>query len=300
VDHVNVIWRSYHEPEIIPRGYWDQAILEEFFSHSRYDHRTSFDGVQGGAVVVLNGRTHTSDEDIHQLNEELNTLSWCLLFLTGDEEASFPWRKVQHPASPHGFRVWVMSPRRPFYDDCAHLINGYRPYTRTLLREIGEQERTLDFFFAGQVNHDRRTECESALVPLLDSHSGHFIPTDHFGDEKLSYPEYLTVLSRAKVAPCPSGNYCPDTFRVWEALEAGCIPVVDAYSTCYREPGFWSYLLPDIPFPIVNDWSEFPAVLDSLLADWTNRSNRVFSWWIEYKRELKRTIERDIAEIWRP
>ena len=300
MDHVNVIWRSYHEPEIIPRGYWDQALLEEFFAGPQYEHFTSFEGVHGGAIVVLNGRTHTSDEDIHRLNEELATTNWCLLLLTGDEEASFPWRKVQHPGSPDHFHTWVMSPRRPFYDDCEHLPNGYRPHTRVLLSSIdetmGPPSRGLDWFFAGQANHDRRIECVNVLRQMPN---GHLVETAHFGEEKLSYAAYLIELSQTKVAPCPSGNYCPDTFRVWEALEAGCIPVVDAYSTVYREPGFWSYLLPEIPFPVVTHWDEFPGVLDTLLSDYTNKSNQIFAWWIEYKRTLKKRLEREVEMLWR-
>jgi hypothetical protein len=297
VDHdISVVWRSYHEPDIIPRGYWDQALLEEFFASPRFHHQTNFDGLDGsGAVVVLNGRTHTADT--LQFNDELSQLTWCLVLITGDEEGTFPWREVHHPL----MRMWVMSPRRGVHDDLSGrlLPNGYRPQTRELLSAIGQQEKSLDFFYAGQANHDRRTECMNALAGLPN---GYVVETEHFGQEKLNYPAYLTAMAQAKVVPCPSGNYCPDTFRVWEALEAGCIPVVDAFSTVYREPGFWDDLLAleGEPFPVVQNWSEFPALLDELTADWVYRSNRVFAWWLDYKNRLRRWIERDVNELWRP
>ena len=30
--------------------------------------------------------------------------------------------------------------------------------------------------------------------------------------------------------PCPSGPATPDSFRLWEALEAGCVPIADGYA----------------------------------------------------------------------
>lgn len=290
MDQVDVVWKSYHEPEIIARGYWDQGLLEEFFSGPNYSHHTEFDEVAGGAVVVINGRTHV--DDVPQLNKDLANLSWCLLMVTGDEEALFPWRTVQNVL----MRRWIQMPRNEHEHE--HLLpNGYRPQTRRLLREIKRPVRTNDWMFAGQANHPVRQECVDALRQMS---GGLLIETEGFGRENLPYPDYVACMSVTRVMPCPSGVSTPDTFRVYEALEAGCIPVVDAYSDHFNDHRFWARVLPGVDLPMVYNWAEFPAVCEMLTADWTWHSNRIFSQWLNYKYDLQMRIERDIRDLWRP
>ena len=50
--------------------------------------------------------------------------------------------------------------------------------------------------------------------------------TDGFA-RGIEQDEYLDLLAAAREAPCPPGPNTPDTFRLYEALEAGCQPVVD-------------------------------------------------------------------------
>lgn len=285
---IPVVWTSYHQPAIINRGYWDQALLEEFLEG--YDHRASFGNIKGGAVVIVNGRTHV--EDIARLNKDISKLTWCLFIVTGDEEGLFPITEIKHER----LKAWVQLPRVTKHDHVYKLPNGYRPTTRQILRQIGLQERSLDWFFAGQINHGRRSQCRDILGQMT---GGELVETHSFGDEKLNYTAYLTKLAGSKVAPCPSGVESPDNFRLYEALEAGCIPVVDAYSTNNPVPGFWKYLLgDDIPFPVISEWTVFPSVLRQLLKDYPNNANKVFAWWLLRKSDIKHRLEEDIKELW--
>lgn len=302
MDKAHVIWVSYHQPEIIARGYWDQAILEDTFNKGNFEHHNDFDWFahspeipadRPGAVVVINGRTHI--EDTARLNEDIAKLRWCLLVITGDEEASFPWREVRHPL----MRVWVQLPRMNQHNDAHHkLTNGYRTGTPQILKELGPQQRNLDWFFAGQINHGRREECIAVLRQFAPLHRNQTIATDGFGKEVIDFRGYLRGMASAKVAPCPSGIETPDTFRVYEALEAGAIPVVDAFSTNNQAPGFWEYVLgKDIPFPIIDYWDKFPAVLDQLLRGYPENANRVSAWWQMKKRDLFWQLIDDIREL---
>jgi hypothetical protein len=97
---------------------------------------------------------------------------------------------------------------------------------------------------------------------------------------------------------CPSGVESPDNFRLYEALEAGCLPIVDAFSTNNQTPGFWRYLFgDDIPFPIVSYWDELPKLLPELLKDYPRNANRCFSWWQLKKREIKYKLLDDVEEL---
>jgi len=110
----------------------------------------------------------------------------------------------------------------------------------------------------------------------------------------------METMADTKVVPCPSGGDCPDTFRLYEALEAGCVPVVDSHASRNLVPGFWDFLFPGgFPFPVVDTWAEFPDVLGELLEDWVSWSNLVFSWWVNYKYDLKRCLELDVSLLCR-
>lgn len=307
MDQIDVIWKSYREPEIIARGYWDQAIVEDLFNHQNKDynftHHTRFDDLSygedmdnPGAVVVINGRTHV--EDIEKINTAIAKLRWCLLIITGDEEGLFPWQDIKHPL----LRTWVQLPRMNVHNDVSQkLPNGPRPGTRQILKEIGLQEKTQDWFFAGQINHDRREQCIEQLRYLKDSGespNGTFIETHAFGEEKLGQQQYIHNMAISKIVLCPSGIETPDTFRLYEALEAGCLPVVDAFATRNQSYGFWQYLFDEeVPFPIVDYWDKLPELMPELLRDFPHNANKAFAWWQNKKRNLGIKLINDIREI---
>ena len=304
MDKINVIWKSYHKPEIIDRGYWDNGLLEDIFKQVEVVHHTDFDWVQqgeikedqDGAVVIVNGRTHTEDADA--INADIARLRWVLFIDTGDEESSFPWRKIKHPI----MRVWIMLPRMNVHDDVSfRLPNGYRNETHEMLKGIGFQEKPVDWFFSGQVNHERREQCVQELVCLRDSGenaNGVLHQGNTFGAELMPYNEYLKQMAETKIVLCPSGIESPDNFRLYEALEAGCLPIVDAFSTNFKTAGFWRYIFgDDIPFPIVNYWDVLPKLMPELLKGYPENANRCFAWWQLKKREIKYKLLDDVKEL---
>lgn len=295
MDKINVVWRTFHKPDVIGRGYWDQGLLEDAFAKGNFEHHENTHNIPPteGAIFIINGRTHI--EDSARINKEIEPLAWVLFIITGDEEAVFPWREIKHPI----MRVWVMLPRMNQHNDTAYkLVNGYRPATRQVLKEIGRQERTQDWFFAGQVNHDRREQCVHELRLFIERDqfpNGILITTDGFGKEVLDYKTYMSHMAKSKIILCPSGIESPDNFRLYEALEAGCLPVVDAFATNNQSPGFWQYLFGnDIPFPIVDYWDKLPALMPELLRGYPENANKAFAWWQQFKRSLYFRIIDDV------
>lgn len=308
---VDVLWLSYHEPEILARGYWDQGLLEDVFKQGGYEHHVGRAEVTAfldandaeevpenrkGAIVIINGRTHI--EDTEEINADIHDLRWVLFIETGDEEATFPWREVKHPR----MRVWMQLPRMNQHDDVSfRLPNGYRPTTHDTLQIAGYQDKSIDWMFAGQVNHARREQCVQELTFLRDSgtiDNGILVTTKTFGAEAMEYGQYLRQLARTRIAPCPSGIESPDNFRLYEALEAGCLPVVDAFSTNNQTLGFWRYLFgDDIPFPIVGYWDELIKLMPELLKDYPRNANRCFAWWQQRKRAIRFKLIDDVEDL---
>lgn len=295
-----VIWLSRHVNTPC-RGYWDQGFIEALCEGSMWppaqvevEHLEAVsipDGLDS-AVVVVPARHHA--DDVEWLNVELGRLNRVLLILTGDEEGVFPVEQLDHP----NLRLWVQTPRRPVHGmPVGDWWPPGTPETLEVLRRFradlraDPEYRDLDWYFAGQVNNARREECLAVLKQLPN---GVAMQTEGF-TQGLNQYDYLRWLSRAKVAPCPSGTFTPDTFRVFEALEAGCVPVVDSYAP--ESPGYdyWHQLFGAVPFPIVKSWSEFPEACEDIVNDWTRVSTEVRAWWIAQKRELALDFAQELA-----
>jgi hypothetical protein len=289
----NVVWLALH-PEIMARGYWDGTIIEDLLAGRVWSpaymgpvaHTESLDGLDGqAAVVVLPGVKHKDLLD--EVNAALGRLSRVLLIVNADEGSFFPWREVSHP----DIRIWIQNPRPDRHDDTVRALPmGWSPLT-SKVRDSHSGAKDINWFFGGQITHHRRVECVEQLRPRTD---GELIETPGFL-KGLPPEDYLYKLANAKIAPAPGGIVTPDSFRLFEALELGCIPLADISAGEAEVPGYWENLLGGgIPFPLIEDWGTMPAVMDGLLADWPRSANRVGSWWIGWKRKLARRFAEDM------
>jgi hypothetical protein len=232
-------------------------------------------------VVVIPGRYH----DVERVNEQLSAMAWVLAVVTSDEESAFPVGDLSHPH----MRLWVQAPDHPA--GSRPLPLGWTPHARI----VGEApEKTLDWFFSGQVTHSRREECVATLRTMAGGELNETAGFTYGWAPDL----YMRRMASAKVAPCPSGPVWVDTFRMWEALEVGAIPVLDTVTGQGQDQrDYWVRLLGDHPLPTVERWEEFPAILEGLLADWPDSANQIQAWWLTYKRGLRRRFLADVAEL---
>ena len=94
------------------------------------------------------------------------------------------------------------------------------------------------------------------------------------------------VLSSTEFIPCPNGFVHPETYRLYEALECGCIPIVEsAYN-------YYDRLFPNNPFIKV----EKLADAKSIMLGWGDeeikkKSQECKSWWSIYKDQLKKLVK---------
>lgn len=290
---IRVVWLNRHvAPGHISRGFWDQGIVEAAISGDLYPHGIAAEHLRdvpdgGMAVVVLPARWH--EHDLDWVNEQIGRLDACLLILTGDEEGAFPIGDLKHDR----LRVWVQTPHG-LPEGAFALEDGWPPAAPRLLRQMGAAatRRPLDWFFAGQLNNAPR---RALAAELAEMGSGRLLTTDTFGSG-WPYHRYLRGLASAKVVPCPSGLFTVDTLRLFEALEAGCLPVAEAASPNRGSEGYWQILYgEEPPFPIVDDWAMFRAKLPEWLEAWPSNANRAFAWWQQRKRAIGVRFADDLA-----
>lgn len=292
---IDVLFLSYN-PDTPKRGYWDMGVLDEIFTNKfskvsqTYEYNiqevSSIPENLNFAVVVLPARAQVDYIDI--FNEELKRLNSVLIFIVGDEEASFPVDKISHQNSI----IYMMSAVEKF-PNTRPFINGYPPQIRKHISD--NTDKTTAFFFSGQITHERRKVFAEALRKRTD---GVLIETEGF-TQGVPHEEYYTGLAEAKVAPCPSGPKTPDTFRLYEALELGCVPIAD-HKTITNDSTreYWTHMFEEEPpFPVITEDTQINGYIDDTLAQYPTINNKVFSWWINYKRKLAKQIYADINKL---
>ena len=273
---------------------WDQATIDETLTAVGAAHHLGFgvDYAGSGAAVVIPARYHTGD--VRLFNNLLGNLDWAVVFLTSDEETTFPPNAFHHP----NLRLWTQTPRPGVHRPGDRYMGfGPPPDTAELLASCSrpDDDRPFDWFFAGQVNHKRRRQCVHTLGSLP---GGKMVTTPGF-TQGLPRGEYLALMAGSKVVPCPSGPQTPDSFRLWEALEAGCVPVADTVCPAYPATNYWQLMLnrDDVPFPTIGDWDQLPALLGGLLAGWPGNANRIQAWWQQYRHQQATRIVSDISDV---
>ncbi len=300
---VDVVFISYKET-VPPDSYWDMTMIKDLFkgemwSWSKgYDFKIhyNFDEVVGGAIVVVPARNQP--DRVTNLNDDIAKLPWCVIMLTGDEESVYPFAQITHS----NWKLWVMSPRPDVHilaggRPVRYLGSGYTPDTRALLKSH-TGEKNLNWFFSGQINHKRRVECAEALDGLQGKIPGEQYRTPGF-TAGMPHEEYYEKLSRAIMAPAPSGGHTPDTFRLFEALEAGCIPIADEFCTARKwELGYWGWFFGETPpFLLIRDYHATLEYMKETLVDHQAKANKCFAWWQGKKREMAYNLRSDIQEL---
>lgn len=281
---VPVVWFSYHDSPA--RGYWDTTLLDWLFEQRMpggytFNHLLEFPDHEQGIVLVTPGHWR----DATQLNEDIRGRPWVLLIVTSDEEGLAPIHQVQHP----NLSVWKHTPRAelPWQPDRA-LPLGWTP--GTVVANQTRPDKMLDWFFSGQITHGRR---EQAAQVMRTMNHGKLIETDGF-TKGIGRQEYFDMMRRAAVIPCPSGPNIPDSFRFYEALESGAVPLADA--TCPRgDWGYWHRVFGDVPFPVVEDWQTMPALVDEYKSQ--QKRVEVLGWWEQAKRDLIWRLHDDITNL---
>ncbi|MBX7200075.1 MAG: hypothetical protein K1X51_11970 [Rhodospirillaceae bacterium] len=150
--------------------------------------------------------------------------------------------------------------------------------------------------FAGDPNKLSRGEM---LDTLAQVGGGTWHLTSGFGAaDCLSTADYRALMDESVMIPCPGGWSNLETFRVYEALEAGCIPFVE------KRKGYDYYraLLGPHPLPTVATWAEGAALLRKLKDEGAlpAMQQTCMAWWADYKKRLKAGIGGFVADALNP
>jgi len=273
-------------PEASVADQWDYGFLKDFLEGKIWQP-PSWEGFDiqvvsqlprdDKAIVVVPARHHVDLVD--GLNYQLDKINHTVLFLIGDEEASFEVEKIKHPST----HIWVQNPHPGRHDDFNKLGTGYPPQLRQIVPALSPAKST-EIFFSGQLTHSRRTEMWEALFKyegLKDVHG-----TDGF-TKGYSHEDYYKRMLRAKMSPAPSGAIIPDSFRFYEALECMSLVVADERDSHGKIDGYWEWLFgKEPPLYLIKDWESLIGYIKDGLENWPYNIHKQTAWWINEKRKF--------------
>ena len=278
--------------------FFDQAILEDLFAghiwtppgFPEFEHHCDAKStdVVPGSVLVLPGAYHA--KKLNLVNPLIDKARSSVLCIMEDEGSLFPWQELNVDRMP----LWIQNPRGDVHDGSERGVPvGWTPATRETVKNHSG-DKPLDWFFSGQVTHNRRKSC---VRQLQSTPNGELHKTPGFL-QGMEVEDYLRKMASCKIAPCPGGVITPDSFRVWEALEAGAIPLADVWGGRGRVENYWAGMLGEVPaFPLVEDWAGLPGIMTKMLGAWPFHSNRVQSWWGGWKRRFAHRFNDDLKAV---
>jgi len=171
---------------------------------------------------------------------------------------------------------------------------------RTVLEDAGPpadaltiNERPYVWSFAGVVGKSDRATMRRAFRRIAPN----FVHETSFWNspDSLSTAAYRDLLLRTVFVPSPPGTYSLDCFRTYEALEAGCVPIVlretavqpfNYYQVLFAAMGFAE----PVPFPQVHDWREAAKLVTRLVKDREQMERlrvQCCRWWQRYKAHTR-------------
>jgi len=126
--------------------------------------------------------------------------------------------------------------------------------------ELIDYNRSYIWSFCGQIKSHRLE-----MKRVLQNVEPYYIHTTSgwSSDDQLSVESMADIYKQSVFIPCPFGNINPDSFRIMESLEYGCIPV------CIKFKGidYYKYIYGDHPFIIGNTWQECLEAMNHFLSN---------------------------------
>ena len=262
---------------------WDYGLLKEFFDKNKIiPERVTTLLPNERAFVVVPGPQNIGHEEL--ISDELNKIGRVVLFITGDESASFNVEKIKH----NNIEIWIA---------CPH--NKHKKYNRLALgapqhlsKNLPEyQDKSYDAFFAGQITHARRKELAEVMPSIPNSF---YEPTTGFA-EGLVPKVYYDKMFISKIIPCPSGAEVIDSFRFYEAIEMLCLPIGDRLNSKMQETNFFNLVFgTEFPIQVTDNWHHIKKIIPVLLENYPQNMHQVVCWWIKYKRDLSIKLMRQV------
>lgn len=161
-------------------------------------------------------------------------------------------------------------------------------------------DRTHAWNFVGTLHHEDRQEavrCFESMAPGFTHRTSHFNASDYLGIE-----DYSRVLGNSIFTLCPYGHVNMDTFRLYEALEAGSIPVTLRHAPALKaEPHYWHYVFrgDEVPFIVAETWALAAQMARAALDSQSGQMmrHRCITFWDKWKATWRAEVNDAVCRL---
>ena len=261
-------WGLYH------KDYSDKWIYE-ILNKIEFEVIQSERDLKNEDILII---VDSSIEEKEELYTKLELIcSRMFLIHLGDESGAYDSSLIYNKFN-YVWRAFCLS--RYFNNkEVSCLPIGYKSGT-LFKKEI--VERKYKWAFLGTPHKSSRHDL---LFQLSDIEPSFFHKTKKFNEKIIDVSEMSGILTSTEFIPCPNGFVHPETYRLYEALECGCIPIVE---NAYK---YYDRLFPNNPFIKVDRWIEAKLVI----REWGNdqikqKREECRTWWSQYKNQLQEFI----------
>jgi hypothetical protein len=231
-------------------GSWIKFILGNHFHGARYYDETEFPLINNSLFVTTYNTAYKQHLDLMIKNNfDFG------VFLLSDEFLTDSCEYVEKPECKFIVRNYI-HPQLYLNPKVLHIGLGFKQNFDKYVIDNEFVERNLSWNFIGSIHGNSRNIAVNTFNQLND---GFVHTTKHFNsDDYLSTEKYCDILCRSWYTLCPQGHANNETFRIFEALEAGSIPIVLNNSESHPfSPNYWNYLFPgetNFPFILGDSW----------------------------------------------
>ncbi len=243
-------------------GSWLKFLLGDNFHSAKYYGESDFPFVDNSLIVTTYNTNYKQHVDLL-----IKRKFEFGIFLLSDEfltdaceyieapECKFVIRNYFHPSLYNNSKV-------------SHVGLGFKKHFDKYVQNNTFAEREHTWNFIGSIHGESR----NTAVNTFNNLEGGFVhKTKHFNsDDYLSTEKYCEILSKSCYTLSPQGHVNNETFRIFEALEAGSIPVVLNNSEHHPfNPGYWNYLFlgeTKFPFVVADSWGDAFNIVNQELS----------------------------------
>ena len=265
-------WGKYHKKN---SDKWISFILKKV----NYEIIQSEKDINNKDVLII---VDSSVEKKTELYNKLKLIcSKIFLIHLGDEPGQVNLDSIYNNCD----FVWRTFCSRKYFnnDKISCFPIGYK--TGTVLQKYTEK-RKYKWAFLGTQHKSSRHDL---LYQLSNIKPSYCYKTEKFDAKPIEPKEMSEILSSTKFIPCPNGFVHPETYRLYEALECKCIPIVES---TYQ---YYDRLFPSNPFLKVDKWIEAKVIIEKWTDDQiTKKQEECYKWWVAYKIQLLEFITNKI------
>ena len=276
-DSFELTWGKYHEDNSKD---WIYFLLQDI-DYKSINSEEEID--KGDTVIIVDSGIHFKEH----FYIKLNTLTKrFFLFHMGDEHLD----KRTEPIYSYCDYIWrtYCSPKYFKSNKVKCIPPGYKSGFKQKFDL--DKKRHYKWCFFGTQHKSSRHDMNFQLEKIKPNFVNRI---DKFADKKKSanVEEMEKVFFNTNFTPCPAGFFHPESYRIYEALQCGTIPIVESVYN------YFDNIYPSNPFIKINKWKEAKEIIDNWSDDQIlNKRKECINWWNQYLSDHKNFIQEKIKE----